>query len=227
MTAPDDPSADAPARPLRRDAEHNRRRVIDAAAQLFRERGIDVGFEEIARTAGLGVGTVYRRFPTRGALVTAMIRTHYEPALRSWEELVETQDDPRALLWEICSRIATEAATDVGLREAMFRAAGTEGVQDMQERLARLFAETVRRARRADLVRPGLEAEDLAVFTLLLSRLQPDAEEELIARYLEILLRGAGSSLGAPPALPGRAPTGAEVMAIVQRGPARRPSDSA
>ncbi|HEX7609109.1 MAG TPA: helix-turn-helix domain-containing protein, partial [Solirubrobacteraceae bacterium] len=59
-------------RPLRRDAERNRQRVLAAARELFAERGLDVTLDDIARGAGVGVGTVYRRFPDKEQLIDAL-----------------------------------------------------------------------------------------------------------------------------------------------------------
>ena len=59
-------------RPLRKDAERNRRRILDAAREVFAERGLDAGLDHIARHAGLGVGTVYRRFPDKERLIEAL-----------------------------------------------------------------------------------------------------------------------------------------------------------
>jgi AcrR family transcriptional regulator len=58
-----------PPRPLRRDAERNRERILSAARELFVEHGLAVGVDEIARRAGVGMGTLYRRFPNKDALV--------------------------------------------------------------------------------------------------------------------------------------------------------------
>ena len=63
---------EAHVRPLRADAARNRARVLDAARTAFAEAGLDVGVEEIARRAGVGKGTLYRRFPTKEALVCAI-----------------------------------------------------------------------------------------------------------------------------------------------------------
>jgi AcrR family transcriptional regulator len=62
------------AKVLRRDAAENRQRVLDAAAAVFSERGLDVGVDEIARAAGVGTGTLYRRFPTKDALISELVR---------------------------------------------------------------------------------------------------------------------------------------------------------
>src|SRR6201996_6025525 len=66
-------SATAADRPLRRDAEQNRQRLLDAAADAFAEHGLEASVEEIARTAGVGMGTLYRRFPTKDALIGALV----------------------------------------------------------------------------------------------------------------------------------------------------------
>ena len=58
-------TTDKPERPLRADAERNRQRILDAAAAEFAERGLSVTLDEIAARAGVGVGTVYRRFPEK------------------------------------------------------------------------------------------------------------------------------------------------------------------
>src|ERR1700712_3026544 len=60
-------------RPLRADAERNRLLILEVAAEVFAEKGLDAGFDEIARRAGLGAGTVYRRFPHRDQLIEALL----------------------------------------------------------------------------------------------------------------------------------------------------------
>lgn len=59
---------------LRRDAAENRQRLLDAAAAVFSERGLEAGVDEIARVAGVGMGTLYRRFPTKDALISELVR---------------------------------------------------------------------------------------------------------------------------------------------------------
>ncbi len=68
MTTPD-----ATARPLRADAKRNRDKIVAAARDAFSEEGLDAQIEDVARRAGVGVGTVYRHFPTKDALVRAMV----------------------------------------------------------------------------------------------------------------------------------------------------------
>ncbi|UZG52696.1 TetR/AcrR family transcriptional regulator [Rhodococcus opacus] len=66
---------------LRRDAAENRQRLLDAAAAVFSARGLDVGVDEIARVAGVGIGTLYRRFPTKDALISELVRQVLEDFL--------------------------------------------------------------------------------------------------------------------------------------------------
>src|SRR3954449_7210470 len=73
------------ARPLRADAERNRQRLIDAAREVFAERGLDATLDDIADHAGVGVGTAYRRFPSKDDLIDAL----FEQELAGIVELAE------------------------------------------------------------------------------------------------------------------------------------------
>src|SRR5258708_28294723 len=77
---------------MRRDAVANRQRLLDAAAQVFAERGLEAGVEEIARVAGVGMGTLYRRFPTKDALIAALVHDMMATMLRLAREASERPD---------------------------------------------------------------------------------------------------------------------------------------
>jgi AcrR family transcriptional regulator len=83
-------------RPLRRDAAANRQRLLDAAASVFAEHGLDAGVEEIARVAGVGMGTLYRRFPTKDALIAALVHDVLD-AMRSLAEAAAARSDGTGL----------------------------------------------------------------------------------------------------------------------------------
>src|ERR1700728_3945292 len=85
-------SAPAADRPLRRDAEQNRQRLLDAAADVFAEHGLEASVEEIARTAGVGMGTLYRRFPTKDALISALVHDVLSTMLGIAQEGTERPD---------------------------------------------------------------------------------------------------------------------------------------
>ena len=69
----------APSRPLRKDAERNRQRILAAAAEVFAARGLDVTLDDIAAHAGVGVGTVYRRFTDKDELIDAVFERQLDP----------------------------------------------------------------------------------------------------------------------------------------------------
>src|ERR1700744_599668 len=81
-----------PDKPLRRDAERNRQRILDAAAELFPERGLGVTLNDIAHHAGVGVGTVYRRFPDKEQLVDALSREKLEQLVGLMETALADPD---------------------------------------------------------------------------------------------------------------------------------------
>ena len=91
--------ASTPRRP-RADAERNRQRLLDAAKAVFAEKGSMASLEEIARAAGVGIGTLYRHFPTRDALVEQVYRTESTQLAQAATHLVRTQPPVEALrLW--------------------------------------------------------------------------------------------------------------------------------
>src|SRR5919112_2626946 len=100
-------------RPLRADARRNREKVVAAAAAAFGEAGLDAQVEDIARRAGVGVGTVYRHFPTKDALVGALAEQHFDRLA----DAIEAAQRKRGDAWEIFSttlwRIATTVAKDI------------------------------------------------------------------------------------------------------------------
>jgi AcrR family transcriptional regulator len=92
VSAPVDESAPVAGRPLRRDAEQNRQRLLDAAADVFAEHGLDASVDEVARAAGVGMGTLYRRFPTKDALISALVHDVLSTMLRIAQEGTERPD---------------------------------------------------------------------------------------------------------------------------------------
>lgn len=203
------------AKPLRKDAERNRQLVLEAAARLFARRGVDVGFEEIAHEAGVGVGTVYRRFPDRHALISALIADRYEPILTKWERSLEQEWNPRELLEEFCRQLVDEASSDTGLRETLFEMANEEASDDLHQRISSLFDRVVTQAHDAQVLRPEVTAEDIAVVTIALSHLR-GASGALTPRYVAMMLQGAYLADVERFPLPGQAPTDAETLAIVK-----------
>ncbi len=84
-------------RPMRADARRNREQLLEVASDAFREHGVDASLEEIARRAGVGIGTLYRHFPSRDALLEAVFRRDVEQVADSAEELLRELPPDRAL----------------------------------------------------------------------------------------------------------------------------------
>src|SRR6266511_4065497 len=147
-------------RPLRRDAERNRQRILDAARELFAERGLGVTLNDIAHHAGVGVGTVYRRFPDKAPLIDAL----FEQRLEEFVDLMNAAlDDPDP--WQgfagFLERALELQAADRGLRELVLGApGGHERVAQLRAQLYPLGARLVQRAREAGQLRADCEVED-------------------------------------------------------------------
>src|SRR3954449_11672756 len=103
-------------KPLRADAERNRRKLLDAAAELFARKGLGVGLDEIARHAGVGVGTAYRRFPDKEQLIEALFDDRIEQ-IASLAERCAAHEDAYAGLVEFIEGNVQLQSTDQGLKE--------------------------------------------------------------------------------------------------------------
>src|SRR3954464_3294276 len=113
-----DPHTDE--RPLRADARRNRERILGAARAVCAEQGSNVQIDDVARIAGVGVGTVYRHFPTKDALIEALVAEKFRITIENLRAALEIEDP-----WEaFCAGLRTSAevmAADAGLRDALIR----------------------------------------------------------------------------------------------------------
>jgi AcrR family transcriptional regulator len=165
---------------MRADAVRNRDRILEAARLLFAERGLGVSMDEIARCAGVGVGTAYRRFSCRDDLIDALIDERVAEVEANIEHALR-QDDPRDALVTFMEAHVTIHIADRGLRELLHGHlhARLEPVrQRLRPRMAALLE-------RADL---GLTVDDITVLTEMLTA-AADAGGDW-RRYLRILLAG-------------------------------------
>jgi AcrR family transcriptional regulator len=152
-------------RPLRADARRNRERILESARAVFAESGADAQIDDVARHAGVGVGTVYRHFPTKQALLAELVRQTFRLFTEWAREALEAGGEPFALIEGLMRRIAETAAGDAGVQYALASTAGqaqTEAPAEQGELIA-VIAELTGRARRAGTIRPGIEAIDIAM----------------------------------------------------------------
>ncbi len=143
-------------RPLRRDAQANRERLVAAALDAFAEGGVDVPMDEVARRAGVGVGTIYRNFPAKDDLVDAVLEDAIDRLVAILERALALDD-----AWE-GFRLYLEHALDLharnrGLKE-LFAARGTGRAR---KRMGPLAVRLISRAQEQGALRPDFKAEDL------------------------------------------------------------------
>jgi AcrR family transcriptional regulator len=180
-------------RPLRADAERNRRRILDAAREVFAQRGLSVGVDVVAREAGVGVGTIYRRFPTKEQLLQAIVDDRLEE-LRDRLAGLESVEDPWEAFAAAAQVLAGAAARDRGFFESLQEATGVLAVPDCarQASLAAIAPFLTRAqaagAARADAV--PLDVLALCSNAARMPRWRAEAEPELWRRYVAIVLDG-------------------------------------
>lgn len=214
-------------RPLRSDAERNRRRVLAAAAQLFATDGIEASLEEVAARAGVGVGTVYRRFGDREGLIDALFEDQIDDVAALAERALELDDPWEGL--ELFLRESTAlSVADRGLRQAVLSPArGRERAARARARIAPLATQLLERARDDGSLREDLGAYDIPLMQLMLGALADvtsDVDPELWQRFLVILLDGMRKSRRAPTPLPCEPLDADRYAAAMAKGkPARRP----
>jgi AcrR family transcriptional regulator len=179
--------------PLRADAERNRQRLLTAAKELFAVRGVDVTLDDIARHAGVGTGTAYRRFPNKDALIEALMADRIAEIGALAEECLEDPDPWRAFAGFFERSLALMAA-DRGLKEVVFSPGrGRERVAHARRAIAPVVAKLVKRAVDAGVVRPDISTTDAPIINFMLTtvvELSRDLEPELYKRYLAIVLDG-------------------------------------
>jgi AcrR family transcriptional regulator len=196
-------------RALRADAERNRRRVLDAAEALFSERGLEVGVAEIAERAGVGRGTLFRNFPTKEALIAAIVVERMREAVTRARALLEAPE-PGEALFEFLGEIAGQQQLD----RALFEAVGDEWLVNDEIRAAHaevvgVLDELLGRAQETGAVRADVGAMDvLIMFKGVCEAASAFANSEpgMVTRQLD-LLRAAISAQAADRPLRGRPPT--------------------
>jgi AcrR family transcriptional regulator len=185
-------------RPLRRDAERNRQLILDTAKSVFAHRGLDASLDEVAHEAGLGVGTVYRRFPNRDALIDAL----FEDMLTSITHIVaESLELSRAWdgLVHFMTAMLESQGRDKALRDLMLsRPRHLEQCEQDKEEVVRdtiepaLFS-LIDRAKQEGDLRTDVVATDVG--TLLIAAVgvvdfTAPADPEVWRRYLTVMLDG-------------------------------------
>jgi AcrR family transcriptional regulator len=180
-------------RKRRTDAEHNRQHIVGVARDGFAADGLDLPMREIARRAGMGVATLYRHFPARGDLVSAVLAEQVRSCSAETQAASADPDPWRAVEGTIRG-FGERQIRDRGLNEALFgphpaAAAFAEQRQEHADALARL----VERARAAGAIRADVSVEDVRVGMLAIASLHTlpvEKAQAAIRRLVNLLLAG-------------------------------------
>jgi AcrR family transcriptional regulator len=216
-------NATEPDRPLRRDAQVNRQRILDAAAELFARRGLGVTLNDVAHHAGVGVGTVYRRFPDKHALIEDLFERRFQEMVDLAEESL-ADPDPWHGLCTFMEQVLELQANNSGLRDLVFAMPdGLATVRQARARLLPLGEEVVRRAQQSGQLRTDFSAQDLPILQMMIGAIidaSRDLDPNLWRRYLQIIISGLTTDADAKPALT-FTPLSPEQTDIVLSRPAR------
>lgn len=206
-------------RPLRKDAERNRLRILEAAREVFAARGLGVSLDEIAHHAGVGVGTVYRRFPDKEALIDGLFEQRIEE-FAAMADAARAHEDAWAGLVFFLEQAAQLQAADQGLKEILLSSAhGQTRVASVRGRIGPIVEEVVARARAAGVLRQDVTHHDVPLINMMLSAVADasrEANPELWRRYLALVLDGLRRERGAPTPLP-QPPLGDEELDCAMR----------
>jgi AcrR family transcriptional regulator len=215
-----------PARPLRRDAELNRQRILRAAAEIFTEHGLQATLDDVARRAGVGVGTVYRRFPDKEALADALFTERLDELVALAEGALADPDEWGSLV-SFLEQASALLAADRGLRQLfMFATYGRDRVGEARARLQPVVTGLVTRAQAAGVVRADLCPTDVPLIEFMLAAVAEyarNARPQVWRRYLALLLDGLRPARAGTTALPEPALTPAEIEAAMRTSSPRRP----
>jgi len=197
-------------RPLRRDAERNRQRILAAAAELFTERGLDATLDDVARAAGVGIGTVYRRFPDKETLVSELFRDRIDALVTVAEQACAVPDPWRGLVTFI-EFVASAMAGDSGLRQLMmFGTYDRDQVCYARDRMRPVISRLVERAQASGDLRPDFSATDVKMIAFMLGSIAEYAASvtpEIWRRYLVMLIDGLRPARDGVTELPVSAPS--------------------
>ena len=196
----------SPTGTLRRDAQRNRERLIASARQLFAERGLDVSVEEITHHAGVGMGTLYRHFATKGELVDAVLEDAFAELIALAEQAVEAEDAWAGLTGFLEAVLGRHVANR-GLKDVLAtRKRDAQRAEAMRARMRPLLRRLIARAHEQGSLRPDFTPEDLPLVFWTAGRviegtaaIAPDYWRRYFTLLCDGLRAGAATPLAHPP----------------------------
>jgi AcrR family transcriptional regulator len=180
-------------KPRRADAQRNRARLLAAAEAIFATKGVTASTEEIAQAAGVGIGTVFRHFPTKEALLEAVFVASLERLAARAEELA-TAPDPAAAFCDFFTEVVDQARSKTALAEALTDA-GIDlehTMVDVKTSLRSALEALLSRAQHTGAIRADIGVTELLALLLGASRAaqQMEGNRELQVRTVQVILDG-------------------------------------
>ncbi|WP_207844311.1 TetR/AcrR family transcriptional regulator [Williamsia soli] len=190
------------ARPLRRDAVRNAEKISAVAMEVFAEKGLETTMADVANRAGVGVGTVYRRFGDKDGLIDALFVEKTDEVIEVAQRALATRDPADALLQFVIEG-AESMAANKGLRQLILEGAHTPGEHGVHalERLNPLIAKMVGAAQDGGWLRTFVEPSDFPVLLIALGAVRDFGGAEhpdLWRRTLYLLINGMRSDSTVP-----------------------------
>ena len=188
-------------RPLRADARRNRERVLTAATVVFAEHGREAQMDDVARRAGVGVGTVYRHFPTKEALMEALAVDRFERVLEAGKAALQ-RDDPWEALVESLWAGAELLAGDRSFTEIVSELKGPMHVsEELQNETNAVFGELLRRAQASGDLRPDVVLDDIPMLMsgIGLATRKPHHCPNAWRRHVTLIIDGLRASSASGP----------------------------
>jgi AcrR family transcriptional regulator len=196
----------AASKALRVDAARNRGRIVEAAQAAFAERGLDVPLEDVAERAGVGIATLYRRFPTREDLIGACFERRLAEYAQAAEEALEAPDGWTGFCTYV-ERVCQMQATDRGLKDVLTRTfPNADALEAHRTRGFELFLRLIERAKAEGRLRADFVPEDLVLLLMGnagvvagAGNAAPDAWRRYVGLMLDGLRTEGASPLPTPP----------------------------
>jgi Bacterial regulatory proteins, tetR family. len=199
------PSGDV-IRPLRVDAERNRARIVAAAEAAFAECGLEIALEDVAERAGVGIATLYRRFPTRDDLIATCFERRMWEYARAAEEALEAPDGWSGFCAYV-ERICAMQAADRGLKDVLTRTfPNARTLETHRTRGYKLLVRLIERAKAEGMLRSDFVPEDLVLLLMAnagvvqgAGEAAPDAWRRFVGLMLDGLRSDGASPVPPPP----------------------------
>ena len=203
-------------RRLRADAARNQQRILTAARELFAARGLDITLDDVAEHAGVGVGTVYRRFANKRELIEGVFENTIEN-LAEQAELAFGNPDPWDALVQFFEYACRNMAVNRGFGEVVLGLDnGQERFSCMRDRVTPAVEQIVDRARKAGVLRPDVASTDFLALIHMVDAIADFARSvnpDVWRRYFALMLDGIRADPAQREPLPTPPLTDAEVEA--------------